>query len=810
MTNPMHHDADVGLKFLRWLYPQGPWLMTAINVDQTETPSRTFFPHQQDEFSNWLRHYDGFNIYYSVNKPTRAMNKKAERTDIGEMWFTHVDVDPRSKENFDLEKERILKLLCEKYAEKGLPKPSAIVFSGGGYNALWRLQEPIVIAEDGVPLKEIEARYENAKRYNLQLEILLGGDNCHNVDRILRLPGSVNRLNKKKLAKGRVQCQAEIVYLDSSTYPLSSFMAAPPVQQRGGGGFSSSGGGVGVSISGNVKRLGSVEELGEKVPQRLKMIIVQGYDPDEPNKFGTSRSEWLFYVVCGLVRAGCTDDEIYSVITDEGFKISASILDKGSTIERYATRQIQRAREQAIDPYLRELNEKHAVIANTGGRCRVVQELMDDSLGRTRLTMQTFEDFRNRYMAKKIKIGEHPKSGETMWMEAGQWWLKNENRRQYETIAFAPNRDVPDVYNLWTGFSCEAVPGNMHESFLSHIKDVICGGVDQYYEYLVKWMARAVQRPDAQGETCVVFRGEMGAGKGTVATEFGRLWGRHFLQISDPKHLVGSFNAHLRDAVVVFADEAFYAGDKKHESILKTLITEERLILEGKGKDAETGRNYVHLMMASNAQWVVPVQGMDRRFFVLDVVRSRVKDFEYFKKMRADLENGGRQNLLHYLLTLDIRDWDHRQIPQTDALREQKMLTFSPEQEWWYRKLDDGMLMRGHSHWQKPVFCDDLLDDYLLYSQRVGVSRRSGATGIGRFLKSIVPSGLRRTQLIRKAPNKDGITISSREYAYEFPALQACRELFDQKFGGPYPWTPEPDLPNGAVQDDAFGPDQRD
>jgi hypothetical protein len=98
------------------------------------------------------------------------------------------------------------------------------------------------------------------------------------------------------------------------------------------------------------------------VSDRGKVVIVQGIDPDEPNKF-SGRSEWLFYACCEMVRAGCDDDIIYSVITDPQFGISASVLDKGSMTEKYALRQIERAKEEAIDPWLRKLNEQFAVIA---------------------------------------------------------------------------------------------------------------------------------------------------------------------------------------------------------------------------------------------------------------------------------------------------------------------------------------------------------------------------------------------------------------------------------------------------------------
>jgi len=54
------------------------------------------------------------------------------------------------------------------------------------------------------------------------------------------------------------------------------------------------------------------------------------------------------------------------------------------------------------------------------------------------------------------------------------------------------------------------------------------------------------------------------------------------MQIVDATHFVDRFNAHLRDCIVLFADEAFFAGDKQNEGVLKVLITEPYLAIEGK------------------------------------------------------------------------------------------------------------------------------------------------------------------------------------------------------------------------------------
>jgi hypothetical protein len=792
----MQHDANIGLDFLRWMHAEGPWCLTAINPDQQGIRTATFYLSTADELRKWMAKHHDWN-----NKPTHDLNKKAEREDIGQMCFLHVDVDPRKGEDVESEQQRIQALFQN--LPPGIPQPSAVVFSGGGYNALWRLDTPVAI--DGELPKA-----EEYKRYNLQLEIQLGGDNCHNLDRVLRLPGTVNWPNERKRKNGRVACMSTIVYKNANAYPLTTFLSAPPVQNKKESGLAA-GGGVQVKVSGNVARLNSVSDLGDAVGMRTRVLIVQGMDPDEPNKW-TSRSELLFHVCCELVRAGCTDDTIFSVITDPGFKISASVLDKPN-VERYALRQIQRAREDAIDPQLRVLNEKHVVIANTGGRCRVAEEIMDHALNRHRLTFQSFEDFRNRYMHIRVKAGE-TKDGEPRYMPLGQWWLQHPQRKQLETIVFAPGREVENALNLWKGFGVEARPGNAHQPFLDHILHNVCNGVTLYYNYLIKWMARAVQKPDTPGEVAVVFRGDMGTGKGTVAREFGALWGRHYIQISDPKHLVGSFNAHLRDAVIVFADEAFYAGDKKHESILKTLITEELLVIEGKGRDAETSRNFVHLMMASNSAWVVPAGLNERRYLVLDVAATQMQNTSYFEKVRTAMEGPytadgpqyeGRKNFLHFLLTMDIRDFDVRAVPKTEALRDQKLLSLSTEHEWLYQKLQEGRWLRDHTNWNAPIFKEDLLDDYLRYAQKIGVQRRATATALGRFLCSVMPPGYPRSrQHTRQYANSDGVRMTERAYAYEFPPLAECRAHWDKNMAGPYPWPDDSDQPNGASQVKAF------
>jgi hypothetical protein len=502
----------------------------------------------------------------------------------------------------------------------------------------------------------------------------------------------------------------------------------------------------------------------------VKVIIVQGRTPNEPKEGDDSRSAWLFDAVCNLVRCDVPDEVIYSVITDPDFAISASVLAASNT-EKYALKQISSAKEFAVDPRLAEMNERYAVIANIGGKCRVVEEVLDPILHRYTLTMQAFTDFRNRYCNEQVSVGsdEKPKH-----IPLGQWWLTHPKRRQYERVVFSPEQDVPGAYNLWTGFACEARPGDCG-LLLEHLKFTICGGNEEHYDYLISWMARLVQRPGSPGQVAVVMRGDLGTGKGFFVHQLGSLFGRHYLQISDPKHLVGNFNVHLRDCLLLFGDEAFYAGDKKHESVLKTLITEKLLTVEAKGVDAETAANLTHIILASNNRWVVPAGASERRFFVVDVGDQHRQDSDYFGLIDRQMVNGGREALLHMLLTHDISNYEVRAVPKTAALNEQKALSMPADEEWWFEKLYSGILMPASSHtpWPRNVLKQELQDDYVENMREFNVARRGSATALRQFLRRVCPS-------MRPYQTRRG---DARPYVYDVPSLAQCREAWVKRAG---------------------------
>jgi hypothetical protein len=409
--------------------------------------------------------------------------------------------------------------------------------------------------------------------------------------------------------------------------------------------------------------------------------------------------------------------------------------DAGQAQEKQGVNGFHFAGEQTAKPKsnnpLIELNKKYSVIGDVGGKCLVlswVPSKIDRSLKVP--SFQSFKSFAERYGNRYVKIGDEHKP-------LGSHWLRWPGRESYEGIDLVPNG--PKVLengalNLWGGFAVEASPASAGWGLMRrHICEVLAGGDVAAAEYITKFAAWTVQHPGERAEVALVFRGGKGSGKGTFANALVRIFGAHGLQVFNSKHLVGAFNGHLRNCLLLFADEAFWAGDKQGESVLKGMLTERALVIEQKGVDAVLWENRLHVIMAANAEWVVPASHDERRFAMFDVSNARVGDRGYFDALHAELMSGGLGAMLFDLLRVELGDWHPRQIVKTEALRSQKERSLDPLHEWWEEILQNGRL---------PLIGDsDLIaaGDLVHIFQEMSPKARNqvSSTAIGRFLRAL-------------------------------------------------------------------------
>lgn len=510
-------------------------------------------------------------------------------------------------------------------------------------------------------------------------------------------------------------------------------------------------------------------EMADAPEWLLKLASAQ--KKTEPSKSQVSKGErnnHIFQTAIKCKQQGMTHKEALDLVTAENSQCSPPLDDKEiqTTLNSAFSYEVSSA-----PPEIDELNKKHAVVM-VGGKCRVLNEVECPIFNRPDISLSTPTDFMNRYANRKVN--DKP---------LGQAWFNHPKRRQLEGIVFAPGKDTPGQYNLWRGFAVDPKEGDC-SLYLKHIRDIICSGDEKIYNYVIGWMAHSVQNMDNLVGTAIVLKGKQGAGKGIFVREFGRLFGGHFTHISQSSHLTGKFNAHLKQTIVLFADEACWGGDKQAEGPLKALITEPTLLIEGKGQDPITVKNHVHVLVSSNNDWVVPCGPEERRFLVVEVSDKRAQDGEYFGNIQKQMDNGGREALLHYLMNYDLKDVDLRSFPKTEALFEMKMLGASPVYKFWYEKLMAGSLDCELDDWNNGVILTSKLqDDYGKFAGNAGVRHKGTDTELGTQLKKLVQTG---------HEIKDRQMMFGKRYpVYKFPTLAECREYFETSMNQKIEWPTE-------------------
>ncbi|WP_447734770.1 VapE domain-containing protein [Rhodanobacter soli] len=373
--------------FLKRFRPDGIHVLTSIIPDgKTETKSFT----DSAEAEAWALAQNGKkrNVYFHVNPTLCALDNKASKADIANVDFLHVDIDPRTGEDKADEQARILHLLTTELPP-GIPEPSLIVFSGNGYQALWRLAEPIAI--DGDIAKATEA-----ERYNRQLEKVFQADNCHNVDRLLRLPGTINYPNKKKRAKGRVAANAEVhSWHDSAPHPLSAFTLASTTTDKARSTSPKRAAPVGLGVGGP---MGTTEleawaaENRKTITDKTLALIATG----DAGEYGGDRSKMVFRVSGDLLRAGVPDEMIVAALTDPNNPVSAHVRDQKGNIAKYAQRQIDRARA-SMAPQWDRMNKAGEPLPSYWNT-RIALQLMDVEC--------RYDKFRDRYLVGAYELQE--------------------------------------------------------------------------------------------------------------------------------------------------------------------------------------------------------------------------------------------------------------------------------------------------------------------------------------------------------------------------------------------------------------------
>jgi hypothetical protein len=311
------HEESVN--WLRNWLPSGPWTVIADNEGgrRSRWEVQQFLPGQETELTLWLEDNNGRNnIYFVENLPLRGLRTSPTEAEIVGYLAVPLDID-------------LPVGICEEDREAVLvklrsidPPPTAIVWSGGGYQAHWLLE--------GVQPMGIAAL---VREQTLALARAMGGDHIQNPNRLMRLPGTRNVLNSKKRAAGRVPSDAYVVeaYWDRR-YPVTTSLQTP-------------------SGPASPPETGAAQTLAG-LDKTWRDRIVSG-DTSFLRSRDKTRSAAVFAVACHLARRGWEAGTITALILDRSLGISAHIYDQRDP-PGYAAKQAAAALEVVQNDFRRD------------------------------------------------------------------------------------------------------------------------------------------------------------------------------------------------------------------------------------------------------------------------------------------------------------------------------------------------------------------------------------------------------------------------------------------------------------------------
>ena len=447
------------------------------------------------------------------------------------------------------------------------------------------------------------------------------------------------------------------------------------------------------------------------------------------------------------------------------------------------------AREAGWDgpsnPVIREYNAKYGIYTYANTSRIILKDTAEDEVFAF-LSRQAFLD---RLAADKYSYENA--AGNPVTVPRAKIWLSHPLANHYYKTVFDPSLPPGHnghTWNIWKGFAVKPAEGDWSK-LLDHIRDNICSGNSDYSEWLLNWLALGVQQPAYVIGTAPVLIGLPGTGKGVLANAYGRLWRPHFVSITKDDHVSGKFNQHLEGRRFVYVDEAMFGGDRRNAGVIKTMLTEPKIMIERKGVDPIAYDNHMIFMATSNERSVVPADIGDRRWQVFQVSPDRREDKAYFSALMQQMENGGYEAMLHDLLRRDISNGPNpRAIIKTPELFEQIIQAQGPIEKYIYQILDAGYLPQPDA----PGNGLGVTTIAAMYSElrRTQPAQYIQRTIFGRELRKIIPT----IQTTQSGKFVDGYLRSGepkieRSTRYQFPPLEACRDYFELHIGQDIPWS---------------------
>lgn len=221
MSSPINVN-DIRL-FFEEVSPRSTLHLCRINPKKERSAPIAENAPSIDDAIEWIDTYNsrGHNIYEQFNPPGKTFRKKAKRDDVRWLYGFHLDWDlPLDCDDPVSWLENAMEQASSIKGVKGRPH---VIMTGNGIQCRWPFAKPIRATDDLI------MQVENI---NARIARMLNADRCHNVERLLRVPGTTNWPDEKKKREGRVPVMAELWQVSQDDFTFEDFAHLPAAPRR--------------------------------------------------------------------------------------------------------------------------------------------------------------------------------------------------------------------------------------------------------------------------------------------------------------------------------------------------------------------------------------------------------------------------------------------------------------------------------------------------------------------------------------------------------------------------------------------------
>lgn len=293
--------------------------------------------------------------------------------------------------------------------------------------------------------------------------------------------------------------------------------------------------------------------------------------------------------------------------------------------------------------------------------------------------------FNGAYGGKIFIINSQGKTTTEPWQAATRSTLWTVPKVDH--IRFLPDHDKGEIVidqmgrkgiNTYIPITIDARPGDV-TPFLRHMELLFPVAEDR--EILIRYFAHNVKYRGVKVPWAPMVQGAEGMGKTFFQFMMEYAVGQMYCYTPKADELVKSgstFNAWMRSKLFIVVNEIKVDERRELVEILKPMITDARIEVQGKGVDQDMEDNPANWIFFSNWKDAIPVNVNGRRYAIFysaiqtknDLIARGMTD-DYFIGLYKWLKSGGHAYLSHYLLNHPVeRDGIGQRAPDTSSMIE--------------------------------------------------------------------------------------------------------------------------------------------